>query len=83
MDSEVNNCPWERISEFDGWDEFNRFESWLCEQIANSEAEELPVGRPYNVGGLKERWFIHKPTKQIWRLLSPEPPFAGLFEKVP
>lgn len=83
MASEMNNCPWERISDFDGWNEFNRFESWLREQISNSEAKEVAVLKPYNAGGLKERWFIHKPTEQIWRLVSPEPPFAGLFEKVP
>lgn len=83
MASEMNNCPWSRISDFDGWDEYIRFESWLYEQIADSAAEEVPVLKSYNVGGLKERWFRHKPTAQVWRLLSPEPPFAGLFEEVP
>lgn len=83
MASEMNNCPWSRISDFDGWDEYIRFESWLYEQIADGAAEEVPVLKPYNVGGLKEKWFRHNPTAQVWRLLSPEPPFAGLFEEVP
>jgi hypothetical protein len=78
----MKQCPWERISDFDGWNEFNRFEAWLREQIANNTAEEVPVLKSYNIGGLKEKWFVHKGTKQVWRLLWPEPPFAGLFEKV-
>lgn len=83
MASEINHCPWERISDFDGWNEFYRFESWLLEQVADNIAEEVPVLKPYNIAGMKEMWIVHKPTAQIWRLISPEPPFAGLFEKVP
>lgn len=76
-------CPWERIDAFNGWLEFERFETWMREQIAGGLAEERPVLKPYNtVCGLKEQWFAHKPSLQVWRLVRPEPPFAGFFEQV-
>ena len=83
MADKMTTCPWERITDFDGWSEFDRFEQWLRDQIATKIAEEVPILKPYNeVGGLKEKWFRHNPSSQVWRLIWPEPPFAGLFEKV-
>jgi hypothetical protein len=83
MDHENRTCPWERISDFDGWVEFERFETWLRNQTIDGDVAEIPVLKSYNeICNFQEKWFIYKPSGQIWRLVWPEPPFAGLFEKV-
>lgn len=83
MGCEMKSCPWEVISGFNGWSEFERFETWMQMQIADGLAEERPVIKPYNqVCCFKEKWFVHKPSLQVWRLVWPEPPFTGLFEQV-
>lgn len=83
MASEMKSCPWERIPDFDGWSEFERFEAWLKDQLAEGIAQERPVQKPYSEAAcLKEKWFVHVPSAEMWRLVWPEPPFAGIFEKV-
>lgn len=83
MAHENEICPWERISDFDGWVEFERFETWLRNEITDGDASEIPVLKSYNaVCKFREKWFIHRFSGQTWRLVWPEPPFAGLFEKV-
>ena len=83
MASEMKSCPWERINDFDGWVEFERFEAWLRDQIVDGSVEETTVLKSYNeVCGFQEKWYVHKPSSQIWRLVWPEPPFPGIFEKV-
>lgn len=83
MVSEMKSCPWERIAGFDGWREFEMFEAWMRAQIADGSVEERLVAKPYNnISGFQERWFVHKPSSQVWRLVRPDPPFAGMFEEV-
>lgn len=83
MASKMKLCPWKQISDFDGWSEFERFEDWLNEQIAEGFAKETSVLKLYSeVSCLKEKWFIHIPSAQVWRLVWPEPPFAGVFERL-
>lgn len=83
MANNMTDCPWEPICAFDGWDEFYRFEEWLHEQLTEGVAEEVPVLTPSSdVGGLKESWFKHVRSGQVWRLIWPEPPSAGLFDSV-
>lgn len=83
MVREMISCPWEHIEAFNGWAEFERFESWMREQIAIGSAEERPVMKPYNqICDFKEKWFAHKQSLQVWRLVWPDPPFSGLFEQV-
>lgn len=82
MGAEMNTCPWEEIRGFDGWTEFERFLSWIDMQIADGTAREVPVFHAYNVMDLTEKWFEHIPSKTTWRLVWPDPPFAGVFLKV-
>ena len=79
----MKSCPWDRVDGFNGWSEFERFEAWMQGQIDEGLAEERPVLKVYNqVCNFKEKWFVHKPSLQVWRLVLPDPPFTGLFEKV-
>jgi len=76
-------CPWERISNFRSYSEFERFVAWINEQLKSAIAEELPVQKPY-IGAttFRERWFLHIESGKVWRLVWPEAPFAGIFEPV-
>jgi hypothetical protein len=73
---------WGEIDGFNSPMEFERFESWLSGQIAMGAAVEVAVVRPYSGNTLNERWFRNETSREIWRLVDPEPPFYGLFEKV-
>jgi len=77
-----NNCPWQPIHGFQNLEEFHRFENWLLEQIKDGYAEELPVDQNFQGVYWSQRWFKHKVSGQIWRLVSPDAPFPGLFENV-
>jgi len=79
----MNACPWEKISDFRSYSEFERFVEWMDEQVESAVAVELPVERPY-IGAttFREKWFRHTATGMTWRLVSPDPPFTGVFEPV-
>jgi hypothetical protein len=52
-------------------------------QVAAGLAEEVEVEHPYiNAPSLKEKWFMHVENSCIWRIVWPDGPFTGLFEKV-
>ena len=80
----MKTCPWEKIDNFQSLNEFNRFVAWMCEQVKSGEAEEVPVGYPYlgECAGFPEKWFRYLKTGDVWRLVWPDAPFTGLFEKV-
>lgn len=77
----MNNCPWEKIDDFGSLSEFERFVTWLKEQVAMAEAAEVEVVRPYlDATTFEEKWFKHLESGQVWRLVWPDYPFTGLFE---
>ena len=79
----MSACPWDIIGAFQELGEFRRFQRWIGEQIALGVAEEVPVGQRYaGASTLNERWFKHKASGTVWRLVEPDPPFAGTFEPV-
>jgi hypothetical protein len=47
-----------------------------------SSLYEVPVQIPYDDVGCKERWFRCSECGNTWRLVDPDPPFLGVFEKV-
>jgi hypothetical protein len=76
-------CQWEAIAKFDGWSEYDRFVAWMAAQMASDLADEVPVASSYNpVCGYEERWYRHRNSGMVWRLVKPEPPFGGLFALV-
>jgi hypothetical protein len=79
----MNACPWENVSDFQSYSEFERFVAWMNEQLSSSAAEELPVREPYvGATAFHERWFRHVASGTVWRLVWPDPPFTGIFEQV-
>ena len=76
-------CPWETIDSFDSFSEFERFVEWMGEQVISGAAKEVVVREPY-IGAttFREKWFEHSPSGETWRLVWPDAPFAGIFERV-
>lgn len=64
---------------FQGWDEFDAFVKALK---ADPSFMPIPVGKPYSNVGFVESWYRCTACLAIWRLVEPDPPFVGLWEKV-
>jgi len=79
----MKTCPWEKINEFQSYSEFERFVSWIDEQVKSGVAEELLVRKPY-IGAttFREKWYRHVVSGKTWRLVWPDGPFTGIFEPV-
>ena len=79
----MRKCPWEEIHGYGGFIEFDRFINWMSEQVSAHISKEIPVDAPYLGGNtLREKWFLHLESGEIWRLVWPDAPFAGVFELV-
>ncbi len=78
----MNICPWGKINDFQSLSEFNRFVGWMDEQVNAGVAEEIAVERPYVGATFKEKWYRHSASKEVWRLVWPDSPFTGVFERV-
>lgn len=53
----------------------------LMKMSAAYDFREVPVQSSYDDVGSKERWFRCN-CGVTWRLVEPDPPFLGVFEKV-
>ena len=60
-----------------------------CRAHGNGLARQVPVAVPYRHGdgdgGIVpvEVWYLHLQSRETWRLVWPEPPFDGIFKKIP
>jgi hypothetical protein len=78
-------APW-NSRQFKNRTEYVEFEKWLFEKIETDELEELNpecvnLTRVDNTT-YEGRWFKHRDSGELWRLLNPNPPFNGSFEKI-
>lgn len=44
--------------------------------------QETPVSTPYDDVGCKEKWYTCSACGGVWRLVDPDPPFKGLWQRV-
>jgi hypothetical protein len=73
----------EPIDEFRSPGEYERFLAWLGKQVDAGVLEEVPVGARYRgITTLTEHWYRERESGDTWRLLEPDPPFTGTFERV-
>lgn len=80
--SEEDRAGWEEIHGFASPGEFERFEIWIAEGVADGVLTPIEVGSPYSGSAMSdERWF-RSALGESWRLVAPDPPFLGVFEKV-
>jgi hypothetical protein len=80
-------CPWEEVERFQSLMEFRSFERWMLGQVSAGMAKQLPVDQPYSDAHcealvLVEIWYLHLKSREVWRLVVPEPPFDGVFMKI-
>ena len=81
--SEIDQVDdWEEIHGFFSPGEFRRFQDCVKNSIENGVLVEVNVESPYSGSSLfDERWFESK-NGSCWRLVAPDPPFRGVFERV-
>ena len=84
MDSEMaDRRQWEEIQGFRSPGEYSRFVDWISEGLDSGELKEVPVVSRYaGAGVLDEHWY-RSAAGEVWRLVAPDFPFAGVFERVP
>jgi hypothetical protein len=72
-------CEIRQVGRFDGWDDFDEFIT-----VLNGEPSLVParVAQPDSYVGLVERWYQCSACATMWRLVEPDPPFEGLWQKV-
>ncbi len=75
----VCQCEIRPVGRFDGWDDFDEFLT-----VLNGQSSLVPVrvARPDSHVGLVERWYQCSACTTTWRLVEPDPPFEGLWQKV-
>jgi hypothetical protein len=82
-------CPWEEVAAFVSLAEFRSFERWMLGQVSGGLARQVQVDVPYRHTdgqgsiGVAEVWYLHVQSRETWRLVWPEPPFDGIFKKIP
>lgn len=70
----------ERIDGFQILSEFQRFQGYIAGLIKDGELFEVQAKKKY--AGFSEQWFKCNGCNQIWRLVHPDFPFKGLWERL-
>jgi len=79
----VNRCEWEKAENFNSYSHYERVLAFIRQQMADGEVREVKVRRRYSgLETLDEHWFKCLASKETWRIVAPDPPFKGVFEKV-
>lgn len=83
MDNSLKVCVWEKISGFSSPGEYQRLIEYLKSQVDCGFAKELVCDMNYGSGEVYGgRWFQDVGSGQVWRLVSPDFPFKGLWEPI-
>jgi len=79
-------CWLKKIKEFTSYSEYERFAKYLADRLNEGEIEEIEPKEYYHgksmLGINEDRWFKERSYGDIWRLVPPDYPFKGFFEKV-
>ncbi len=73
---------WDEIHGFSSPGEFARFRAWIAEALSRGALTEIPVGEPYSGSPLFDEQWYSEPSGTVWRVVAPDPPFRGVFERV-
>jgi len=74
---------WDEIHGFASPGEFQRFRAWISEAVRENVLVEVPVESPYSGSSLFDENWYRAAGGVVWRVVAPEPPFRGVFERVP
>ena len=79
----VTDCGWRAVERFKSFEDYDRLKGSISEQVRVGQAEERRVRKPYSgLQTLEERWYRCRASGENWRLIAPDPPFPGIFERV-
>lgn len=74
---------WYEIDGFSSPGEYERFCAYLRRQVEAGIAVQVPVDSEYGPGEIYGGfWYQNVRTREIWRLVPPDFPFTGLWERV-
>jgi len=77
------SIEWEPIDAFDSLSEYKRFVCYVDACVADGFAEEIAADPDYSRGEIYGgRWFKEMKSGICWRLVEPDFPFRGLWERV-
>jgi len=77
------NCGWDPVDGFNSFAEYESLRDSVSEQVRLGQADERRVSKPYSgLTTIDEHWYTCKATGETWRLIAPDPPFPGIFEKL-
>ena len=81
-----NKCKCDFLEEIHGFNslfEYEKFQEYLNHQINNKFLKEIRVNQNYEKGLVYGgKWYKCFGCHEIWRLVEPDFPFRGLWEKV-
>ncbi len=73
----------EPIAAFRSPDEYRRFVHFIEAAVERGDLVEVPMNPQYHLGELYGgRWFKCPIDNSVWRLIPPDVPFLGVFERV-
>jgi hypothetical protein len=74
---------WYEIGGFESPGEYDRFRAYLQRQVEAGVAMEVAADPDYGPGQIYGGvWYRNLETGEIWRLVPPDFPFTGLWERV-
>ena len=77
------DCGWQNIDHFRSLADYESVRASVAQQVNSGQVLEVRVAKPYS--GLKtidERWFRCSKSGEVGRLIAPDPPFPGIFQRV-
>ena len=79
----MNKSSLEEIAGFSSPGEYIRFNKFIDELLAIGEIEEIDIDKDYHSGMVYGgRWFREVGNSNIWRLVPPDFPYRGVWERV-
>ena len=79
----MSGCDWATIEAFTSLREFRNLLARLEADVREGRASQVPVAPAKGWGtAFKERWFKCGDSPDIWRLVAPDPPFPGVFDRI-
>lgn len=73
------SCSVRGSGPFKGWNDYDEFKTYIDK---NTNFDPSPVVDRFSNVGLVERWYRCRNCSCMWRLVEPDPPFAGIWERV-
>ncbi len=79
----METTVWYEIRGFQSPNEYSRFVRYVEDKVKAGVAQEIPPLLSYQKGCLVGgRWFMDAGSGEIWRLIPPDFPFKGVWERV-